>query len=122
MKGFSIAAGLAALTSANSTPIYGKYPGWTEGSDAKGIQVELYEDYLCGDCFRFNPIFEELLATEWLDGTVADQIGVGVTPFPLPYHVHAYQVNQLALYFMELCDEGTACLSNDYKDFAFENM
>lgn len=93
MKGFSIAAGLAALTSANSTPIYGKYPGWTEGSDAKGIQVELYEDYLCGDCYRFNPIFEELLATEWLDGTVADQIGVGVTPFPLPYHIHAYQVN-----------------------------
>ena len=23
---------------------------------------------------------------------------------------------------MDLCDAGTACLSNDYKDFAFENM
>ena len=93
MKGFMITAGLAALASANSTPIYGKYPGWTEGSDDTGIQIELFEDYLCSDCAAFNPIFEELLDTQWLNGTVRDQVGVGLTRFPLPYHNHTYQVN-----------------------------
>ena len=119
MKGLTIAAVLAALASANSTPIYGKYPGWLQGTDKKSIQVELFEDYLCSDCKAFNPVFEELLTTAWLDGTVEDQIGVGTTPFPLPYHVHTYQVNQLVPYFMALCDTGKACLSAEYKDFAY---
>lgn len=118
---FQIAAGLAAIASANSTPIYGKYPGWTEGSDRLGIQLELFEDYLCGDCKAFNPVFEEVLATKWLDGTVKDQIEAAYTPIALPYHVHAYQVHQLVPYFMDLCDAGTACLSNEYKDFSFAN-
>ena len=48
-------------------------------------------------------------------------VGVGVTPFPLPYHVHSYQVMQLVPYFMALCDTGAGCYSNEYKDFAFEN-
>ena len=58
MKGFQIASGLAALASAgNSTPIYGKYPGWTTGKDQLGIQVELFEDYLCSDCKDFSPVW-----------------------------------------------------------------
>ena len=72
MKGGVFSAVMAAVASANSTPIFGKYPGWLEGTDRVGIQIELFEDYLCGDCFNFNPVFEELLATEWLDGTVQD--------------------------------------------------
>ena len=93
MKGFQIAASLAALASANSTPIYGRYPGWLEGSDKVSIQVELFEDYLCLLCYNFNPVFEALLATPWLNGTVQDQIGVGITPVPWPWHLHSYQVN-----------------------------
>ena len=91
MKGFYTAAVLAAIGSAGqSTPIMGQYPGWTEGTDKVGIQIQLFEDYLCSDCAAFNPIFEQVLDTAWLDGTVRDQIGVGITPFPLPYHVHTY--------------------------------
>ena len=71
MKGF-IAATLAAVCSANSTPIFGTYPGWLEGTDKVGIQIELFEDYLCSDCKAFNPVFEEVLDTPWLDGTVRD--------------------------------------------------
>ena len=87
MKGFTIAASVAAHASAfyNSTPVYGKYPGWTEGTDKVGIQIELFEDYLCSDCAAFNPVFEELLDTQWLNGTVRDQVGVGLTPLAVPY-------------------------------------
>ena len=50
MNGFIVAAAAAACVSANSTPIFGSYPGWTEGAGAVGINIELFEDYLCGDC------------------------------------------------------------------------
>ena len=124
MKSFFTIASMAVSTMAvnNSTPIFGKYPGWVEGSGKAGIQVELYEDYLCSDCLAFNPVWESVLATEWLDGTVKDQITVGVTPVPLGYHDHSYQVAQLVPYFMQLCDEGKGCYSNEYKDFSFENQ
>ena len=121
MKSFLTVASMAALAMANSTPIFGKYPGWVEGSGKVGIQVQLFEDYLCSDCLAFNPVWEEVLATEWLDGTVKDQITVGITPVPLGYHDHSYQVAQLVPYFIELCDTGVTCLSNEYKDFTFEN-
>ena len=74
------------------------------------------------DGFVADPVFEELLATEWLDGTVADMVGVGLTPMPWPWHLHSYQVNQLVPYFMDLCDAGITCLSNEYKDFAYEQQ
>lgn len=121
MKGYIASAALAALCSANSTPIFGTYPGWLEGDDKVGIQIELFEDYLCSDCLDLNPVFEQLLDTTWLDGTVRDQIGVGITPLPLGYHVHSYQVAQLVPYFMDLCAAGRGCFSNEYKDFAFKN-
>ena len=90
MKGLYAAAAMAAVTSANSVPIMGQYPGWLEGEGKLGIQIELYEDYLCSDCKAFNPIFEQVLDTEWEGATVRDQVTVGITPFPLPYHVHTY--------------------------------
>ena len=93
MKGlFSSALAIAAVN-ANSTPIYGSYPGFLTGEGQQKIQIELFEDYTCSDCFWFNPIFEEVMASDWLDGTVADQVTVGLTAFPLPYHPHSYQVN-----------------------------
>ena len=113
---------MAASVAGNSTPIFGTYPGWLEGTDQKGIQIELFEDYLCSDCKTFNTVFEEVLAQPWLDGTVADQVGVGVTTFPLPYHVHSFQVNQLVPYFLALCTEGGGCYEKEYKDFAFKNQ
>lgn len=45
------------------------------------------------------------------------------TPFPLPYHVHAYQVNQLVPYFMDLCiSDSTKCFNNEYRDFSYANL
>jgi len=62
---------LAAWT-ANSVPVYGTYPGWTVGEGRTGISVEIFLDLLCSDCQGENPVWNELLATPWLDGTVAD--------------------------------------------------
>ena len=90
---FKIAALLASLhglVEANSTPIYGTYPGYSVGQGAVGIEIELFFDYLCSACQSENPIMEEVLQQEWLGGTVEDQIIVRYTPFPLPYHVHSY--------------------------------
>ena len=45
------------------------------------------------------------------------------TPFPLPYHTHSYQVNQLVPYFMDMCiADSTKCYSNEYRDFCYDNL
>jgi hypothetical protein len=63
-----VATSVSAFT--NSVPVYGTYPGWVLGSNAKGIFVEIYLDLLCSDCQDQNPVWNELLTTSWLDGTV----------------------------------------------------
>ena len=64
-----------------------------------------------------------LMEHKWLGSTVKDQIYVRYTPFPLPYHTHSYQVNQLVPYFMDLCiADSTKCLSNDYRDFCYNQL
>ena len=65
-------AAMAAFAEANNTPIYGSYPGYTVGSGRTGITIDLFFDYLCSACQSENPIVEELLKHEWLDGTVGD--------------------------------------------------
>ena len=128
MKSFALTM-LATSVAANSIPIYGNYPGWVEGQDGKNISVEIFYDLLCSDSKAANPTVEKLLATEWLGATVFDQITVAYTPFPLPYHNHTWQVNQLVPFFDDLCakskgevTEGDNCVLDKYKDFAFENQ
>ena len=60
------------LAFSNSVPVYGTYPGWVQGSGRAGINVEVFIDLMCSDCQGQNPIWNELLQTPWLDGTVAD--------------------------------------------------
>ena len=60
----TLASAVAALVP-NSTPIYGTYPGWVEGSDKGHIQIELFYDFLCSDCLAENPVVEELMTTKW---------------------------------------------------------
>ena len=104
----------------NSVPIFGTFPGYLEGTPATGITVNLIYDYLCPDSRNQNSIIEELMTTEFLDGTVQDYIQFTYTTFPLPYHIHAYQVNQLVPFFMDLCIESNAsCFNDTYRDFAF---
>ena len=111
------------MVEANNTPIYGTYPGYTNGDGKVGIEIELFFDYLCSACQGENPVINELLTTEWLDGTVADQIFVRYTPYPLPYHVHSYEVARLVPYFMNMCiDDSTKCFSNDYRNYSFEQL
>ena len=74
----------------NRVPIYGTYPGWVVGKGKTGITVEIVLDLMCSDCQGENPTWNQLLQTPWLDGTVADQVYWAYTPFPLPYHVHAF--------------------------------
>ena len=120
---FKSIALLAGLAQANTTPIYGTYPGYTNGKGATGIEIELFFDYLCSACQSENPVIEKLMTHEWLGGTVEDQITVRYTPFPLPYHTHAYQVNQLVPYFMDLCiADSTKCFSNEYRDFSYDQL
>lgn len=94
MEKYLLALGsvLIASASANSVPIYGSYPGWTTGEGKTGISVELYFDTLCSACAGNNEVWKEVLASEWLDGTVADQVYWSYTPFTLPYHEHTFQV------------------------------
>ena len=64
-----------------------------------------------------------MLQTEWLDGTVADQVYWHYTPFPLPYHDHTFQVTQIVPYLMDLCIEDSSnCLMNAYKDYCFAQL
>ena len=124
MRSLVSSAVLAALANANSIPIYGTYPGYVQGSGATGITVEVFMDYLCSDCYNLNPVLEDVLTQEWLGGTVADQIALAITPFPLPYHVHSYQVAELVPYFMDLAIEtsNSVSLSNAYRDLSFEYL
>lgn len=65
---FTFASTLAATAAAlnpNSTPIYGTYPGWVEGSGKAQIDLELFEDFLCSDCLAMNPTIEALMTTPW---------------------------------------------------------
>ena len=81
------------MTLANSIPISGSYPGWVEGANALGIEVEVFYDLLCSDSKAANPTVEQMLETQWLDGKVIDQISIAYTPFPLPFHNHTWQGN-----------------------------
>ena len=92
----------AANAFSNSVPVYGSYPGWVVGSGRTGISVEIYLDLLCSACQGENPVWNELLATPWLDGTVADQVFWHYTNFPLPYHTHSFQVGQVVPYLQAL--------------------
>ena len=67
---FASAAMLSTLAFANSVPIYGGFPGWVVGEGATGINVEIVIDLMCSDCQANNPIWNEVLQTAWLDGTV----------------------------------------------------
>ena len=107
----------------NSVPIYGTYPGWKEGGDKANITLELHYDLLCEDSKGLDPIISKLLATKWLDGTVRDQITVEYTLIPLPYHLHAWQVNQLMPFFIDMCmADSKKCMMDKYKDYAFEQQ
>ena len=82
----------SALAINNRVPIYGTYPGWVVGKGKTGITVEIVLDLMCSDSQANNPIWNELLQTPWLDGTVADQVYWAYTADPLPYHIHSFQV------------------------------
>lgn len=61
------------------------------------------------------------MTTPWLGGTVADQIKLTFTPFPLTYHIFAFQVNQIVPYLMDLCiADSTECYMNDYRNFCYD--
>ena len=61
--------------------------------------------------------------TKWQDGIVSDYIYLAMTPFPLPYHVHSWQVGWLVPYFMDLCEaDSSTCYMDKYKDFAFSKQ
>ena len=44
------------------------------------------------------------------------------TPFPLPYHIFAFQVAQIVPYLMDLCEtDSTQCLMDDYRNYCYAN-
>ena len=92
MKSLFATALLAATTFAfsNSVPVYGTYPGWVSGKGHAGITVEIFLDLMCSDSAANNPVWNEVLDTEWLGGTVRDYVFWAYNPVPLPYHVHAF--------------------------------
>lgn len=125
MKLTLAAAAIVSAVSAweNSIPVYGYFPGWVNGQGLAGIHINMIEDWLCSDCAAENPVLNELMTTPWLNGVVGDYITMSFTPFPLPYHIFAFQVAQITPYLMDLCiSDPTKCLMNEYKDYCFENQ
>ena len=118
----SLLAASASAAFSNSVPIYSTYPGWKEGAGKTGITLELHYDLLCEDSKGLDPVIQALLDSEWLGSSVRDQITVEYSLFPLPYHLHTWQVNQLMPYFIDNCmADSTQCnMMNLYKDYSFK--
>lgn len=118
-----IAASLAYLTSANSIPIYGFYPGFVQGGNKFNISIEMFYDAACTDSAQQNDVMNDLLTHTWHGALVSDQISLKISFFSLPYHLHSYQITELFAYFMDLCDvDASTCLFNEYKDYCLENV
>ena len=118
----SIAATLVSTVAmANSVPIYGSYPGWVVGSGNLGINIQVTIDLTCTDCQANNPIWNQVLATQWKGATVQDQVYWAFSPMPLVYHIHGFQVNQLVPYLQALFAEQGNCLLDQYKDWCYES-
>lgn len=102
-----LVAAMAGLAAANSVPIFGSYPGWIQGGNKYGIEVELFFDYLCYDTMVAYPKTVEAFNTEAEAGvTWMDAIELRQSSFPLDYHIHSWQVAQVLPYLLDLCDQG----------------
>ena len=115
------AAVIANLVSANSVPIFGTYPGWRQGGNARNIEVEIFFDYLCADTKASYPYTVEAFNSEAEAGlTWLDAVDLRLSAYPLDYHLHSWQVAQVLPYFLDLCAEGTACNMNEYLAFGLD--
>ena len=106
----------------NNVPVYGSYPGWINNEGTTGIQVDIIYDLLCEDSRNANNnIIGPLLTTPWNGSTVGESVTFGYSVFPLPYHLHAFSVNQLVPYFIDECEVNSAnCyLLDAYRDFCY---
>ena len=51
MKTFAAALmATSAMAFSNSIPIYGTYPGWSDGLGLAKIEISLFFDLTCSDC------------------------------------------------------------------------
>jgi len=120
--------GVATTATKNSIPIFGSYPGWTQGGNLANIEVEIFIDYLCSDSKNAYPIVKDALETLVdEDYTLLDGIQLRISNFPLDFHVHSWQVGQLLPYFLDRCQEreypGNPCsILNEYMEFCFEQQ
>ena len=68
-------------------------------------------------------MWNELLDTAWLNGTVRDQVFWSYTTIPLPYHIHAFQVGQIVPYLVSNClVKESMCIMDAYKDYCFTQL
>ena len=70
----AILASLAAAASAfhNSVPIYGTYPGYSQGSDKLNISIEMFMGTICSDSAAQNDVLNSLMVTEWQGAKVEE--------------------------------------------------
>ena len=120
MRGSLAATLLLAVANANTVPVYGSYPGWVVGNGKANITVEITIDLTCTDCMDQNPTWNIVLGSPFLGSTVQDQVYWAYSIMPLPYHDHAFTVNQMIPYLQALCGEQNNCILNEYKDWAYE--
>jgi len=51
MKNFAaVLLTTSAMAFSNSIPIYGTYPGWTDGLGLAKIEISFFLDLTCSDC------------------------------------------------------------------------
>ena len=96
-------AALAGLVTANSVPISGSYPGWTQGGNKLNIEVEFFIDYLCSDSRQQYGVMMNALHNKLDAGDMYmyDAISLKVSNFPLDYHTHSWQVAQILPYLID---------------------
>ena len=78
------------MSYSNSPPLFGTFPGWTQGTDLTGIQITLVYDLLCIDSLNANSVINDLLTMTFNNSTVEEQVIFGYTMMPLPYHIHSF--------------------------------
>ena len=109
---------------ANSTPIYAQYPGWVQGGNAAGIELEFFIDFLCYDSMMNYPEVDAALNADSpvAGSTWMDLMSVKVSNFPLDYHMHSWPVAQVLPFLQDKCAEGSYCLQNEFMAWCFDNQ
>jgi hypothetical protein len=68
-------------------------PSWILGEGRSGISIDILIDLMSSDSASYDNILNDLLGTEWLDGTVIDYFYLNFYAIYQPNHAHSFAVS-----------------------------